>query len=248
MKTVRFELKNYVNGSTGELNLYLNDENKETPLLLVVPGGGYGHISIRENLPVVDCFLKEDINVASLKYSVFPIHYPVQEYEINESINILRNFSKNIFVVGFSAGAHLSLLAYTDIKNKDLKGIITLYPVVSFLKNYHEGSRNHFLNYEINEINLNKYSVEKRITSSLSPALIFVGKNDKSVDPKNSILLHETLDKFNVKNKLTIYEDAPHGFALADETTLINNDKSLIKKEAQGRVLEAMNFINNLKI
>ena len=108
----------------------------------------------------VNRFLKENINVASLKYSVFPYHYPVQELEINESINILRKYSKKIFLLGFSAGAHLSLLAYTNENNKDVKGMIALYPVVSFKEYVHEGSRDHFLNYETNEDNIKKYSIE----------------------------------------------------------------------------------------
>ena len=124
MQTLKFDLNQYSNKLHGELTIFLNEDDLEKEMLLVVPGGGYDHLSIRENLPVVNRFLKENINVASLKYSVFPYHYPIQELEINEAINILRKYSKKIFLLGFSAGAHLSLLAYTNENNKDVKGMI----------------------------------------------------------------------------------------------------------------------------
>ena len=243
MQTLKFDLNQYNNKLHGELTIFLNEDDLEKEMLLVVPGGGYDHLSIRENLPVVNRFLKENINVASLKYSVFPYHYPIQELEINESINILRKYSKKIFLLGFSAGAHLSLLAYTYENNKDLKGMIALYPVVSFKEYAHEGSRDHFLNYETNEDNIKKYSIENRIKEGLAPVMIFVGENDKSVNPKNSMILKNTLDVFKIKNKLQVFKDGPHGFALADESTVINGDRSLVKKEAQKWVIEAINFI-----
>ena len=243
MQTLKFDLNQYNSKLHGELTIFLNEDDLEKEMLLVVPGGGYDHLSIKENLPVVNRFLKENINVASLKYSVFPYHYPVQELEINESINILRKYSNKIFLLGFSAGAHLSLLAYTDENNKDIKGMIALYPVVSFKEYVHEGSRDHFLNYETNEDNIKKYSIENRIKEGLAPVMIFVGENDKSVNPENSIILKNKLDSFKIKNKLQVFKDGPHGFALADESTVINGDRSLVKKEAQKWVFEAIHFI-----
>ena len=94
MQTLKFDLNQYNNKLHGELTIFLNENDLEKEMLLVVPGGGYDHLSIRENLPVVNRFLKENINVASLKYSVFPYHYPIQELEINESINILRKSNR----------------------------------------------------------------------------------------------------------------------------------------------------------
>ena len=243
MKTIKFELNDYDKNLFGNLTLFLVNEDASSPLVIDVPGGGYSHIGTREGMPVVNKLIENNVNVALLAYSVYPIHYPVQENEINKSIEICRNFSKNIYLLGFSAGAHLTLLAYTDPKNDDIKGEIAIYPVVSFKNNPHEGSRKCLLNNELSKKNLDNYSIENRIKENLAPVLIFVSKNDQCVNPTNSILLAEALTKNNIKNKLTMYEDAPHGFALADETAIKDNDTSYVKKDVSKWFYEALNFI-----
>ena len=91
MQTLKFDLNQYNNKLHGELTIFLNEDDLEKEMLLVVPGGGYDHLSIRENLPVVNRFLKENINVASLKYSVFPYHYPTLHFILFYFIIVFRS-------------------------------------------------------------------------------------------------------------------------------------------------------------
>ena len=48
------------------------DINRKHPAILILPGGGYGFVSNRENEPVALKFLAEGICVFTLKYSVAP--------------------------------------------------------------------------------------------------------------------------------------------------------------------------------
>ena len=91
------------------------DENRSRKGILVIPGGGYNHLSVRENEPICLTFLKEDFVVASLTYTVNELDEFTPIDEGLASLAILRRYAKdfhldvdNISVLGFSAGGHLA--------------------------------------------------------------------------------------------------------------------------------------------
>lgn len=240
----------YKINETSSYTLFLNDKNPLTPLIVVIPGGGYNHLSVREDLPVVNKFLSFNYNVCSFHYSVSNNDNFIQEKEIEYLISTLSKTYENIYLVGFSAGGHLTSLGITsnNIDTSSIKGVCLLYPVISFLSYVHEGTKTNFLgknNILENEI---KYSINNRILNKktdLPPFFIFHSKEDKSVPYQNSLILKEALDKKNIKNKLTLFEQGPHGFALADETAILNGDSSYVVKENQIWIYDFINFINN---
>ena len=90
---------------------------KQRPLVLVVPGGGYNHVSPREGDPVALQFAAAGYHTAVLTYSVGE---GAQNYrplrQLNEALGLLRQnagewhiLPDQIAVCGFSAGGHLAL-------------------------------------------------------------------------------------------------------------------------------------------
>lgn len=243
------KIKQQINESSF-YTLYLNNEDPSIPLIVVIPGGGYTHLSLREDLPVINKFLSFGFNACSFHYSILNKDNFIQEKEIETLIDELSKTYKNIFLVGFSAGGHLTGIGVTsnNVDTSSIKGVCLVYPVISLNEFAHLGSREYFLGKNDNEINRIKYSINQRVLdkkSDLPPFLIFHSKEDKSVNPMNSILLKEALDKKNVQNKLILFEHGPHGFALADETAINDGDTSYVVKDNQVWPDIFKDFINN---
>ena len=87
------------------------------PVVVVVPGGGYNHVSAREADPVALQFAAAGYHTAILTYSIEEgaRHYqPLRQ--LNAAIGLLRSHAEawnllpeKIAVCGFSAGGHLAL-------------------------------------------------------------------------------------------------------------------------------------------
>ena len=107
----------------GKLELYLRSPAPampnalRRPLVLVVPGGGYEHVSAREADPVALQFAAAGYHAAVLTYSVGEgarDHQPLRQ--LRAAIGLLRQNAERwgilpdrIAVCGFSAGGHLAL-------------------------------------------------------------------------------------------------------------------------------------------
>ena len=116
----------------GTLTLYLRESVeamphfRQRPLVLVVPGGGYTHVSPRESDPVA-------LQFAAAGYHTAVLHYAVGESardalpmrQLAQAIGLVRQHAEQwnilpdkIALCGFSAGGHLALsgacLLYTS--------------------------------------------------------------------------------------------------------------------------------------
>lgn len=116
------------NAKNADLTLYIQDTYKEVygerlrPMILICPGGGYGHLSVREAEPIALQFLSAGCQAAVLHYDVLDgneedkdIVFPLQLFELAKAISIIRgkaeelNINKDkILIAGFSAGGHLA--------------------------------------------------------------------------------------------------------------------------------------------
>ena len=126
---------------------------KQRPLVLVVPGGGYNHVSPREGDPVALQFAAAGYHTAVLTYSVGE---GAQNYrplrQLNEALALLRQNAEEwhilpdkIALCGFSAGGHLALsAAVLDIPGETAQqrpdAVILGYPVVTAGEFAHRGS------------------------------------------------------------------------------------------------------------
>lgn len=219
---------------------------------IIIPGGGFDFCNfLGEGIFIAKEFNKHMMNAIVLVYGVkekaqYP--YPIKDLVkainfLNEYYSILNINPNNYFLVGFSAGAHLAIsYARDDIGYKkygienNAKALILSYPLVS-LKNEitHIGSKNNILNvYKNNKSKEALYSHEFHISKNFPPTFIRSFKNDSLVNIKNSLLLKEKLDLFNVKNEFITYEGDLHGVGLGKFTS------------AEGWVDKAIQFIKGL--
>lgn len=250
-----YEMKNQI------LNMNLKDFNsslkgsliidksydKNVPLILICPGGGYEHLSSRESIPIMNKFNKLGYNTCIFYYSVKPNSSSLIIKEYKFVVKYLSNLFNNIVVLGFSAGGHLAGLISTDKEiNKYIKGTILCYPVISLLNYTHEGSKINFLKNHNNYKNRYKYSVETRIDSFTPPSFIWTTINDEAVPWINTLLYKFNMDKNNRLCLMKIFEKGKHGSALGDETAITEECNEYFNKDIQEWVLIADDFIKTI--
>ena len=71
------------------------------------------------------------------------------------------------------------------------------------------------------------------VISENTKTFIWCGDKDSDVDPINTIMFHEALDKKHVENRSVIYKDVIHGVALGENTN------------AFGWINTAIDYFNN---
>ncbi|SEU08058.1 alpha/beta hydrolase [Enterocloster clostridioformis] len=199
------------------------------PCIVICPGGGYGFLSDREMDPVSLEWLAQG-------YQVFVMHYSVAKKAVNdqplkeiaEAIGTIRSNanewgidSDKIAVLGFSAGAHLSLSLGTmydsDILTKGVNyrpdALILCYPVVSAGQFVHCGSFENLTGGK-DQDKWEKYSLEKKINSKTPPCFIWHTLNDELVPVQNTMLLVDSLIEHGVMFELHIYPSGAHGLSM----------------------------------
>lgn len=223
-------------GSSSTLDLYLIDDY--SPLILIAPGGGYDHTSVRESLPVAKKFNNMGYNAAVLNYRISLNPHPAPMLDLAMAIKKLRKYSKEIILCGFSAGGHLigSYLCHYSkpfildeiASTSELQKInyaIFCYPVITSGEYKHAGSFNYLTNNSTDSNLLDFLSIEKNITSDYPECFIWSTFTDNSVPIENSLLLMNALRKNNINFEAHIFPIGGHGLSLADESTARNENE-----------------------
>lgn len=203
---------------------------KRRRAVLVIPGGGYNHVSEREAEPVAMAFFSRGYEAAVLYYSVgddIALSSPVSEAaEAAAYIRTLESVDEErITAIGFSAGGHLAAMLAEHgndyCKGSELNALILSYPVITMGEHAHVGSRDEITLKDICKYDY--YSAEKNVSSSFPPTFIWSTRNDGSVDVQNSLMMYSALMKENIYSELHIYPDGVHGLSLATLETGIEN-------------------------
>lgn len=213
------------------------DQNWARPAVLVLPGGGYGMTSRREGEPIANAFLGQGFQVFVLWYltAADGVRYPEELLEASAAIDYIKKNAKalnvnpdEVFVVGFSAGGHLTgnvAVEYQNVPQKagvalDCKptGVGLCYPVIS-------NSHGHFGSY----INLLKgYSEEEKaellktlnlneaVSENTPPAFIWATADDGLVPADNAIRFAQAMSDYGREYELHIYPHGRHGLATAN--------------------------------
>jgi acetyl esterase/lipase len=119
--------------------------------------------------------------------------------------------------MGFSAGGHLAGSAATMFHGKADRPdfAILVYPVISMVRPYgHMGSRDNLLGKDFAAGMDEELSLEKRVTAKTPPCFLVHGRDDKTVDWRNSEMFGEALAAHGVKGEVDILAHGPHGFGL----------------------------------
>lgn len=253
------------------LTTYISDNAPELkmpprPAIIVTPGGGYRFLSDREGEPIVKAFLAAGFNAFLLHYSICEdAVFPRPLVDMSRAIvHVRENAEKynidpeKIFVVGFSAGGHLTASIGTLWHKEYAKayenmpeglnrpnGVILSYPVITSGPYAHRGSFNAILGTTTPTEEQNQaYSLELQVDEHAVPAYIWHTAADAAVPVQNSLMYAAQLAKYKIPFEMHIFPKGPHGLALANEQT--NYGKPCEYPEAAQWIDEAIDWAKRL--
>ena len=205
--------------------------------IVVLPGGGYSHLSeTKEGSDVAKWLNSLGISAYVLKYRLgMRYHQPNQLLDAARAMRMVRAHSKEwnldankIGILGFSAGGHLAstLATHFDAGKPDAKDEIDkissrpdlqilIYPVITMGGLTHGGSKMNLLGDKPTDELVKMYSNELQVTKDTPPAFLVHAVTDTAVPVENSLMYAEALRKANVSFEIHLYEQGPHGFGLA---------------------------------
>lgn len=215
------------------------------PLILICPGGGYGHLSFREGEAIAIRMNSLGYNACVLRYSLAPNAYPSQLFELASTIAFIRNNANlwqcdtnRIIVGGFSAGGHLAASLGTmwadgfiseklGIDKELLKpnGLLLAYPVITSGPFAHRGSFVNLLGEHYNGL-VEDMSLEMRVNENTPKTFMWHTFEDKSVPLENSLYFAQSLRAHGIPFEYHVFPNGVHGLALCtQETNPLSNDK-----------------------
>lgn len=211
--------------------------------IVVLPGGGYSHLSeTKEGSDVAKWLNSLGISAFVLKYRLgMRYHQPNQLLDAARALRTVRARSKEwnldekrIGILGFSAGGHLAstLATHFDAGNADAKDAIDkvssrpdlqilIYPVVTMGEFTHSGSKKNLLDENPTADLIKLYSNELQVTAETPPAFLVHTMTDSTVPVENSLQYIAALRKAKVPFEFHLYERGPHGFGLAPNDPIL---------------------------
>ncbi len=242
------------------LSSYVHEKSEACPhapraAILVLPGGGYDFCYDGEAEPIALAYLREGLNAYVLRYSCgAAAKFPTPLWEAALAMKTIRDRAKEentdparVFVIGFSAGAHLAGALATCWQREDVRaaagcageedrptGAILSYPVVSGGKYRHVGSFCRVTGEsDPDEAALLRYSNEKNVTSATPPIFLWHTAADACVPVENSLLMAEALSAHHIPFALHIFPRGGHGLCLATEETAKGNPDAILPDVAE---------------
>ncbi len=226
------------------------DENRKRAVVLICPGGGYEHLSVREGEAIAIKMMSLGFHAAVLSYSLEPMAFPASLCDLAEAVHFLRSNStkfnidsNKIIVAGFSAGSHLAsslgcywnssfLSDYIPYKSEEIKPNVLLlsYPVITADERFcHPGSIQKVLG-KTNSFDRDFVSIEKHVTKDFPPTFMWHTLEDQAVPAENSLLMANALRKAGVEFEYHLFSRGKHGLALATKETS-KTDGSTVENE-----------------
>ncbi|MBQ5743272.1 MAG: alpha/beta hydrolase [Clostridia bacterium] len=255
------------NDAEVSLDAYIADQyqTNRRKAILVIPGGGYEKVCVdREGEPVALAFLPYGYNAFVLKYSVGRKRpFPAQLIEAATAIKHIKDHAdtygidpEEVFVVGFSAGGHLTgscgilwnhpaIYEALDMPfgyNKP-KGIMPIYPVVN---GHADSFKNLWCTDTPSEEQCKQTYLNLHVDGNSAPAFILHTATDGTVPVQDSFDLANAYAKAGIPFELHIYPKGPHGMALANEITAYNGNPDYVNPEIAKWVGMAAAWANNL--
>ncbi len=235
--------------------------NRRRPAVLILPGGGYEHVSQRESEPVALRFAARGWAPFVLTYSVAPARFPVQLREAAWAMRCIRENAAAFEVdpamvaaLGFSAGGHLcgtlatcfdrpevADIAPPQVLRPDALGLC--YPVAVSWGKTHAAS---FENLTGGDAALAQaLSLDKLVRPDMPPVFLWATRDDGSVPCRNSLLLAQALDEAGVDFALHLYRHGKHGLSTADALAFPSFDRSPVSRDVPGWVDAMIDFFED---
>lgn len=207
--------------------------------MVVLPGGGYGHLAQHEGEGYA-------LWLAGLGYAVFELryrlattgyHHPAMGLDATRALRTVRSLastrgyaSNKIGIIGSSAGGHLAGYASVqsdpgDPSSDDLIErwssrpdlTVLCYPVIALSGPHaHHGSADNLLGNSASPEDRDAMSLEKLVTATTPPCFLWHTVEDPVVPVENSLNFAAALRQAGVGFDLHLYEKGGHGIGLAD--------------------------------
>lgn len=232
--------------------------NRRRPAALILPGGGYEHLSERESEPVALRFAARGWAALVLEYAVAPARFPTALREAAMAMAFIREKGgdlgvdpRKVAAMGFSAGGHLCGCLGTMFDAPEVADIAPgaairpdalglCYPVAVSWGRTHAGS---FANLTGGDAGLaERLSLDQRARPDMPPAYLWCTRDDGSVPCRNTLLLAGAMEEVGVDFALHIYRHGKHGLSLADETVYPTYDMPSFSPDVPGWVDEMLLF------
>lgn len=244
METENLTLTNF-NGRDFKIHTYILEKNPKTilqkrPLIIVVPGGSFDHLSLREGEPVALNYSAHGFNSVVMEYNLVQdegMIYPDAGLDVLSTIKYFRDHAEEynidpdkIVTIGFSAGGHVVSVSNNMAISEDYQekchftkdevianSTILGYPLIDINR----------IGFPIPDDEKSKVPTEANLRDSAlgvtreTPAtFILQAWDDPIVLISNSIEYIQALYKNKVKCEAHLFETGGHGFSLArPETT-----------------------------
>ena len=230
------------NVSIPTLTPFLLKDGSAHTTVLVIPGGGYSGVAMgHEGDSIARAFNKIGVSAFVLKYRlpsdstmVDKTIGPLQDAQsallmIRKNANQWNINPAKVGVIGFSAGGHLASTLGTHFNKPVIQDIdevslrpdfmALIYPVITFGKFAHMGSRENLIGNNPSQQLIGLYSSEKQVTAATPPTFLVHAEDDNVVPVENTLMFYEALLKNKVKAEMHIYVSGGHGYGLYNSTT-----------------------------
>lgn len=222
--------------------------------VIILPGGGYGHLAMdHEGRQIADWLNSMGITAFILKYRMRATGHmhPVPMMDGQRAIRTVRARAaewkidpSRIGVVGFSAGGHLASTLGTHFDNGDAKDadtiervssrpdfLILCYPVITLTDQAtHRGSRQNLLGDSPDAKLAQSLSNETQVTRETPPTFIFQTTEDAGVRADNCVAFYLALLKAGVPAEMHIFQSGRHGVGLAKDIPATNQWPDLCRE------------------
>lgn len=225
-------------GGAGWLDCYVQhtpasvSTRRLRPGVLILPGGGYEHVSAREGEPVALRFLGGGYCAFVLKYSVSPVRFPAALQEAAMAMGYIRRNADALGVdpnmvaaIGFSAGGHLcgmlgtmfdapevAAIGPARLLRPDALGLC--YPVALSWGPTHEGSFRCLCGEDL--ALRNRLSLDKLVRPDMPPAYLWHTWDDDCVPCRNTLVLAQVMNEAGVTLGMRLHYRGIHGISTAD--------------------------------
>ena len=245
----------YGSDSAQRMDIYLPaGRTNTTKILVLIHGGGWAGGDKSEFATAIPALQRQlpgyaIININYRLATQFGNHFPTQENDIKEALRfVLTNvdeyrISKDMVLLGTSAGAHLALLqAY---KNSDIvkpKAVISFFGPTDMAEMYNR-QKNSYYQFAIGLLVGGTPDKKPNVFAQASPinfvnaqsvpTLLLHGAKDGLVPVSQSKELKTKLDKAGVPAELVIYPNEGHGWWGATQEDSFKKIAAFLKKHAE---------------
>lgn len=195
--------------------------------IICCPGGGYAFLSMKyEGRDMARWMNRQGITFAVLKYRMPNGHKEVTLEDSRRAIKIMRDSAAawgfdpaQVGIMGSSAGGHFAATLATMAGDEQYRPNfqILLYPVISMDDITHAGSKKNLLGEKSAAADIEKYSLQNRVTTETPRAFIVLSADDKTVNPLNSLEYVRALLANKVPVTLHMYPTGGHGWGYRED-------------------------------